>query len=83
MNVSKYKGYYQVKNGWLAKIKLHGKQLHLGIFQSEQEAAFCRWYAEKLLFKHFASDKKVEPVISEERKKDIKTMVKKKVQRLQ
>jgi hypothetical protein len=84
MNVAKYKGYYQTKNGsWLAKIKMHGKQLHLGIFQSEQEAYFCRWYAEKLLFKHFASDKKAEPIISEERKKDIKTMVEKKVQRLQ
>ena len=82
MNVSKYKGYYQTKKGWLAKIKIHGKQLNLGIFQSEQEASFCRWYAEKLLFKHFASNKKVEPVISEERKKDIKAMVEKKVQRL-
>lgn len=83
MNVSKYKGYFQKGNSWYARIKLHGKALHLGTFQSEEEASFCRWYAEKLLFKHFASDKKVEPVISEERKKDIKTMVKKKVQRLQ
>lgn len=84
MNVKKYKGYYYIpeKNKWYAKIKLNGKQLNIAWFSSEDEAHYCRWYAEKILFDTFSASKE-EPTLSEERKKDIQELVKRKVQRLQ
>lgn len=80
MNVN-YKGCYFVKNSWIAKIKLHGKQLHIGSFSYEEEAKYARWYAERLLFGEFAFNRE-EPNISVARKKEIKELVNRKVQRL-
>ena len=82
MNVC-YRGVYEKGNGkWCAKIKLNQKSLNLGTFIDKDEALFCRWYAERVVFKEFAYPK-TEPVISDLRKKDIKKMVDLKVQRLQ
>lgn len=81
MNVN-YKGIYLYNNDrWLAKIKLNGKQVHIGIFNYKEEALYARWYAEKILFKDFAYPKS-EPKIIESRKKEIQSLVKNKVQRL-
>ena len=81
MNV-KYRGVYQNKDKWIAKIKLNQKQIHIGTFIYEEEALYARWYAERILFKEFAYPKK-EPDIIENRKKEIQELVSKKVQRLQ
>lgn len=83
MNISKYKGYYKIKNRWIAKIKQNGKQVHLGSFVYEDEAAYARWCAEKILFKDFMSKEKKEPLLPDNRKKEIFNLVSKKVQRLQ
>lgn len=81
MNVN-YKGVYLVSGDkWMAKIKLHQKQIHLGIFAYEDEALYARWYAERILFKEFAFPKD-EPEILESRKSEIQELVKQKVQRL-
>lgn len=80
MNVN-YKGVYSHGTKWIAKIKLHQKQVHLGVFAYKDEATYARWYAEKILFKEFAYPKE-EPVILENRKKEIQMLVNKKVQRL-
>lgn len=82
MNVN-YKGVYKKDNGkWYAKIKLNQKQLNIAQFDYEEEALYCRWYAEKLLFKDFAYPKP-EPQITDSRKKEIQKLVEMKVQRLQ
>ena len=81
MNVN-YRGVYQNKDKWIAKIKLNQKQIHIGTFIYEEEALYARWYAERILFKEFAYPKK-EPDIIENRKKEIQELVSKKVQRLQ
>lgn len=81
MNVD-YKGVYEVRGKWVAKIKLNQKQLNLGIFIHKEEAMYCRWYAEQILFKEFAYNKP-EPEIIDSRKEEIKQMVNVKVQRLQ
>lgn len=83
MNISIYKGYYYIKNRWIAKIKQNGKQIHLGSFVYEEEAACARWCAEKILFKDFMSKEKTEPILPENRKIEIFELVSKKVQRLQ
>ena len=80
MNVN-YKGVYEHNNHWIAKIKLHQKQIHLGIFPYKEEALYARWYAEQLVFKDFAFPKP-EPEILDSRKEEIKDLVKRKVQRL-
>lgn len=80
MNVD-YKGIYPSKNKWIAKIKLNGKQVHLGMFVYRDEALYARWYAEKLVFKDFAY-KKFEPNIPQRRKDEIKNLIEQKVQRL-
>ena len=84
MNVD-YKGIYerQTKDGisWISKIKINGKQLHLGMFKYKEEALYCRWFAEQLIFGEFAYIKE-EPQIIESRKKEIQELVKSKVQRL-
>lgn len=81
MNV-KYKGIYPCKDKWVAKIKLHQKQIHIGMFAYEDEAKYARWYAEQTLFKEFAYPKE-EPDIIKSRKEEIRKLVKSKVQRLQ
>lgn len=81
MNVN-YRGVYQKKDKWIAKIKLNKKQVHIGTFIYEEEALYARWYAERILFKEFAYPKQ-EPNIIESRKKEIQKLVSKKVQRLQ
>lgn len=83
MNVLIYKGYYKIEDKWIAKIKKNGKQLHLGSFVYEEEAAYARWSAEKILFKDFMSKEKSEPILPNKRKKEIFELVSKKVQRLQ
>lgn len=80
MNVN-YRGVYEHNNSWLAKIKLHQKQMYLGTFPYKEEALYARWYAEQLVFKEFAYPKP-EPEILESRKEEIKELVKRKVQRL-
>lgn len=81
MNIN-YTGVYPHDNRWNAKIKLHQKQVNLGIFVYEEEARYARWYAERILFKEFAYPKE-EPDIIESRKKEIQELVMNKVQRLQ
>lgn len=78
-----YKGVYCYEGKRpFAKIKLHGKQICLGSYDEEEEAYYARWYAEKILFKEYRYPKP-EPVISNERKRDIQQYVENKVQRLQ
>lgn len=81
MNVPKYKGVYKNGDKFIAKIKINQKQKHLGIFITEKEALYCRWYAERVLFGEFASNK-LEPDIHKTRKKEIQRLVNMKVQRL-
>lgn len=80
MNVN-YKGYYLVNNKWVVHIKLHQKQLHLGVYYIEEEAKYARWYAEKVVFGEFAYPKE-EPHIPEYRKSQIQEYINQKVQRL-
>lgn len=78
-----YKGVYCYEGKRpFAKIKLHGKQICLGTYDEVEEAYYARWYAEKILFKEYRYPKP-EPVISNERKRDIQQYVENKVQRLQ
>lgn len=78
-----YKGVYCYEGKRpFAKIKLHGKQICLGSYDEVDEAYYARWYAEKILFKEYRYPKP-EPVISNERKRDIQQYVENKVQRLQ
>lgn len=81
MNIN-YAGVYPHDNRWIAKIKIHQKQVHLGVFVYEEEAKYARWYAERILFKEFAYPKE-EPNIIKSRKKEIQKLVINKVQRLQ
>lgn len=77
-----YKGVTHTKdNQWYAHIKLHGKMLNLGKYIFEEEGLFARWYAETLLFKEFRYPK-AEPFLPEDRKRQIRQYVEKKVQRL-
>lgn len=81
MNVN-YKGVSELKNGkWNAYIKRNGKMVNLGNYVYECEALYARWYAERIIFGEFAYDKE-EPKIFNTRKKEIKKLVKQKVQRL-
>lgn len=52
---SKYIGVFwdKNKNKWCAKIKVQNKQLFLGYFEREQDAALARDYATKKYFKEF------------------------------
>lgn len=81
MNTS-HLGVYQKGDKWMAKIKLHQKSLHLGVFAYKEEALYARWLAEQILFKEFAY-KKEGPDLPQNRKIEIEKLVKSKVQRLQ
>lgn len=81
-----HKGVYQKEMAnheikWIAKIKFNQKQQHLGVFAYKEEAEYARWYAEQILFGEFAYPKE-EPDIPEQRKAEIRELVKSKVQRL-
>lgn len=76
-----YKGVYDHNGRYIAKIKLNGKQKHIGVFDVYEEALYARWFAERIVFKEFAF-KKEEPKILESRKEEIQSLVKNKVQRL-
>lgn len=79
---SNYKGVTALKNGkYFAHIKLHGKMLNLGVYHFEEEALLARWYGEVLLFKEYRYPKP-KPIIPEDRDKQIREYVEKKVQRL-
>ena len=82
MNQKEVKGVHETKGGkFYAHIKLHQKMINLGVYVDKEEAYFARWYAEKLIFKEFAYQKE-KPVILSQREEEIKTYVKRKVQRL-
>ena len=50
-------------------------------YEDKEEAYWVRWYAEHVIFKEFAYPKK-EPFILGRRKKELKLLVEKNVQRL-
>lgn len=77
-----HKGVSIMNNGmFYAYIKKNQKMINLGHYIFEDEALWARWYAERVLFGEFAYQKD-EPFILDDRKKDIKIYVDKKVQRL-
>ena len=79
---SNYKGVDHKKNGrWRARIKINGKNIDLGEYVFEEEALLARWYGEVLLFKEYRYPKP-KPIIPEDRDKQIREYVEKKVQRL-
>ena len=87
MNSTKHKGiqHYEANGNrrefWTAYIKINGKATNIKRFYSEEEALYCRWFAERILFKEFAPDKE-EPIISEERKKMIQDFTREKLTRV-
>lgn len=76
-----YKGVTQYPKGYMAHIKKNQKMINLGVYVYEEEALFARWYAERIVFKEFAYPKE-EPQLPEGRKKEIRELVERKVQRL-
>lgn len=83
MNNKFAKGVYYTKKGKpFARIKINQKTIHLGVFEEVDEAFYARWYAEQLLFKEFAYKEKIEPEISERRKKEIKEMIEEKIDKV-
>jgi hypothetical protein len=50
------KGYSKNGNKWKAAIKVNGKQIHLGTFQTKEEAASAYLAARHKHFKEFAAD---------------------------
>lgn len=80
---SNYKGAYQRKNGtWYGQITVKGKKILLGVYPTQEEALYARWYAETILFGEFQYEGKVEPELPEQRKEQIREYVDRKVQRL-
>ena len=55
--------------------------INLGVYIFEEEALFARWYAEMLLFKEYRYPKE-KPEILQDREKQIREYVGRKVQRL-
>ena len=81
MNVD-YKGVGVRKDSkFYAYIKINQKMINLGVYIFEEEAMYARWYAETVLFGEYRYPKP-EPSILDDRKKDIREYVDKKVQRL-
>lgn len=79
MNKKNVKGISKTKKGaYYAYIKINQKMYNLGLFYEENEALFARWYAEQILFKSYAFPKR-EPIITNDRKKQIETLVKNKL----
>lgn len=69
------------KGDFYAYIKKNQHMLNLGIYPTESEALYARWFAERQLFGKYAY-KKEEPVLPEQRKEQIRAYVTRKVQRL-
>lgn len=81
MNVN-YKGVSTLKSGkFYAHIKMNQKMINLGVYVFQEEAMYARWYAEAVLFGKYRYPKDM-PAILEDRKREIKKYVDKKVQRL-
>ena len=81
MNVN-YKGYSTLPDGrFMAYIKYNQRMANLGSYQIEEEAAYARWFAEKLVFRHYAYEKP-EPQIPEYRKIEIQYYVEMCLERL-
>lgn len=77
-----YRGVTRTKNGkFYAHIKVNQKMINLGVYIFEEEALFARWYAEMLLFKDYRYPKE-KPEILQDREKQIREYVGRKVQRL-
>lgn len=78
-----YKGVYKNENTgkFQAHIKINQKMINLGTYVFEEEAYWARWYAEIVLFGEYRYPKE-EPFILDDRKKQIKEYVDRKVQRL-
>lgn len=77
-----YKGVSERKDGrYLAHIKKNGIMVNLGVYEDKEIAYWVRWYAERVVFKEYAYPKE-EPFIIESRKKELRVVVEKKVQRL-
>ena len=75
MNNPNFKGYYtRSENKFQSYIKWQQVAVNLGVYDTEIEAMYARWYAEKLVFRKYASDK-LEPNIPEYRKKEIRDHV--------
>ena len=55
MNKNGVRGIDRFKNKWRARIKINRKEIHLGIFNTYEEAVEVRKQKEKLLFKQFAN----------------------------
>lgn len=79
---SNHKGVTAKSDGkFYAQIKINQRLINLGTYIFEEEAMFARWYAEVLLFKEYRYQKE-KPIILEDREKQIKEYVDRKVQRL-
>ena len=74
-----HKGVNERKDGlFYAYIKLNQKMINLGVYDTENEALFARWYAEHILFKEFKYPKD-KPEISKEKENSIIEYVNKKI----
>lgn len=79
---SYHKGYSTLPDGrFTAHIKYNQRMANLGTYQIEEEAAYARWFAEKLVFRHYAYEKP-EPQIPEYRKREIQYYVEMCLERL-
>lgn len=77
---SNYKGVCQMKDGrYMAHIKILQKMINLGLYDIYEEALWVRWYAEYLIFGRYRYIKP-EPMISYERKIELKLYVEGRIQ---
>ena len=53
---SGFRGVAKARNKWLARIKMDGKDKHLGVFERKEDAIAARIAAEKLYYPDFAED---------------------------
>lgn len=78
MNLNKIpKGYRKTPKGWYAYIKINQHMINLGIYIHENEAAFARYMAEKIVFKDMAYIRE-EPIVENTRKQHIIEYIEKK-----